>query len=578
MSPLDELEALLRHAEQAGGAFAPEACAASDRLEAFPQAACQLLAQFGLSSFYVPALHGGRLESFAELVQLWRAVAARDLTVAVAHGKTFLGTVCVWVAGDARQASRIGQAVCEGLVVSWGLTERHHGSDLLAGEMCAVRAEGGWRVDGEKWLINNATRGQVLCALVRTDPAGGPRGFSLFLMDKRGLADEAYECLPKESLHGIRGADISGIRYHGALVGQEAMVGKPGQGVEIVLKGLQLSRTACAALSLGAADAALKLAHDFCAQRQVQGRCLLSLPLVRRQLSDIASGLAVAEAVSIVASRSTHALTGEMSVIAPLTKALVPAIVDELVSNAGDMLGARAFLLDEWAHGRFQKLERDHRIVAIFDGSTVVNRNGLINQFRLLARAWLKRQVDTPGLACACDVKAPLPPWRSAKLSLLASAGCSVLQSWPQAVSQLGQLALKPDELGQAAARVMPTVQALDAAIHRVMNDVAQCLVDGRDVPPEAFELAAEVEQCFAAAACLQLWLHNAPAQAGQPWWQGALWLRAALLRLLNALLPNHGVGDSPWDELADQLVSKDGRVSLLADWTSNPKPQQEAA
>ena len=56
-----------------------------------------------------------------------------------------------------------------------------------------------WRLDGEKWLINNATRGQLMCVLARTDPAGGPRGFSLFLVDKRELADGSFRCLPKRS-------------------------------------------------------------------------------------------------------------------------------------------------------------------------------------------------------------------------------------------------------------------------------------------------------------------------------------------------------------------------------------------
>lgn len=88
-----------------------------------------------------------------------RAVARRDLTVAVAHGKTFLGAVSVWVGGTRRQAEELAGLVMDGAAVSWGLTERDHGSDLMAGETVARPDTDGYLVSGEKWLINNASRG-----------------------------------------------------------------------------------------------------------------------------------------------------------------------------------------------------------------------------------------------------------------------------------------------------------------------------------------------------------------------------------------------------------------------------------
>jgi alkylation response protein AidB-like acyl-CoA dehydrogenase len=564
---LHALEQLLCDAEQAGQPFSPAVCAENDRLEQFPAAAAQLLDQFGLPAYYVPAAHGGRLRSFAELVQLWRAVARRDITAAVGHGKTFLGAACVWVANDPGQARRIGGDVAKGVVVSWGLTERHHGSDLLAGELTATPTASGWRLQGEKWLINNATRGQILCALTRTGSTGGPRGFSLFLLDKRELPADQYHYLPKERLHGIRGADISGIAYTQAEVGPQQLVGKLGQGVEIVLKALQLSRTTCVALSLGAADHALRLAYAFCAERRMYERRLLELPLVQRQLGEIVASLLVVEAVGIVASRTIEALPGEMSVIAALAKAFVPSTVDTLIGAAGELLGARAFLMNDYAHGMFQKLERDHRIVAIFDGSTVVNRNSLINQFRGLARAWQSGKVDGQGVAQACDLARSLPPFAPEQLCLLSGGGCSLVQSWPAALGQLTeltQLAQLPQlpqpahagEAGAALDNVLRLAQALDGCVQHVMQDMAQYQPSPRDVPPEAFDLARRYELCFAAAACLQLWLHNRVAANNAGWWRDALWVQAGLLHLLCALQPET-VGDGAlYDGLTAQLMA----------------------
>ncbi|MEF9673530.1 acyl-CoA dehydrogenase family protein [Pseudomonas sp. PCH446] len=98
------------------------------------------------------------------------------------------------------------------------MTERSHGSDLLAGELTATPQDNGWTLEGEKWLINNASRGQVMCLLARTSAAGGSRGYSLFVLDKRLQPDTAFSLLPKVKTHGIRGADISGIALHKAFV------------------------------------------------------------------------------------------------------------------------------------------------------------------------------------------------------------------------------------------------------------------------------------------------------------------------------------------------------------------------
>lgn len=567
-SALPVLERILAAAEQHGMPFSRSVCAEHDRLELFPAAACKVLDEFGIYQYYVPQRHGGKLTSFAELVQLWRAVARRDLTVAIGHGKTFLGAACVWVAGDAAQARKVGDDVSAGVVMSWGLTERGHGSDLLAGELAAVANADGWMVNGEKWLINNASRGQVLCVLARTEPTGGPRGFSLLLMDKRTLPADSYRCLPKELTHGIRGADISGIAYHDAQVPHAALVGDVGQGLEIVLKALQVCRTTCVALSLGAADHALQLTLSFAAQQKKYDRRLLDLPLVRRTIGEVSAMLFTAEAVAVVASRCITALPQEMSVVSALAKAFVPSTVDELIAKLGDILGVRSFLTDGFADGMFQKIERDHRLVAIFDGSTVVNRNALINQFHTLAHAYDQQIRDDTGLSFALDLNATLPEFEPQKLCLLSKGGCSVLQSLQHAAIQMAGLASgqKP------CAATLRLTEALCDAADGVLQECAVYLPSPREVPSAAFDLARRYELCFAGAACIQLWLLNHSSlcggDEGASLWRNELWLQAALVRVLTQLTPTaeHLASDVEiYDLLSDCISTKPGeRVSLL--------------
>lgn len=563
----ERLERQLGDPDLPGTVFSHVNCLSLDAREEFPTAICERLEELGLQEFYVPVEHGGRLESYEQLLQVMRTVARRDLTVAIGHGKTYLGGVCVWVAGTAEQAERLGQAIRSGLPVSLGLTERAHGSDLLAGEVQGVPGEaGGYLVSGEKWLINNATRGSLLSLLTRTDPAGGPRGYSVLLVDKRELPQGSYRHLDKVHTHGIRGADISGITFDQAPVPADAVVGTVGGGLETVLKALQLTRTMCAALSLGAADHALALGLDFARERGLYGRKLVELPQARRALAvstvDVLSG----EALAMVASRAVHTSPGELSLSAAVTKYLLPTSTEEVIAQLTRLLGARAFLKDVYAGGQFQKVDRDHRIVGLFDGNTLVNLTSLVGQFRTLVRAHRRGTGDREGAATAFRLTAPLPPLAPGKLSLVARYGSGVLASLPDSVEALRAAAAEDPAFKPALAaaeRLLPLVDE----VHQQMALYQDALAE---VPVAAFDTARRLSMCFAAASCLGLWA-NTRAEAEQgataELWQEALWLRAALARLLERLGLPDAADPEAYDrvlELALEQRSAGRLVSLL--------------
>nr|QRW40795.1 hypothetical protein [bacterium] len=519
MTGARHFEAALSRLAAPGSAFDPERLAALDEQEAFPAEACAALDGLQLARQYVPSAHGGDLVAFDELSAVVRAVARHDLTVAIAHGKTFLGAVSVWVAGAGDQAGRLAERITAGAIVSWGLTERGHGSDLLAGELTATRTPAGnWRLDGEKWLINNATRAGLLCILARTRPAGGARGFSLFLVDKAELRPGSYTHTSKIRTHGIRGADISGITFHGAQVPASALVGREGSGAETVIRALQLTRTACGALSLGAGDHALELALSAAADREASGRPLGELPFVRRQWGEIAAGLLLAESALVVGARVAHTSPDELSVVSALTKAFVPETVQRAVDGAAGMLGARAHLTRAGAGGALDKLDRDHRIVAIFDGTTLVNRSALITQFPLLARTG-HRPAEAPA---AARLDEPLPPLDPSALRLIAKGGPATVRSLPAAAAA-------------AAGPLAEPARRLAAAAEALHTDLARYRPTAGGVPAAAFALAERYELVHAGACALHLWQAN-PRRHEEPLWRDGVWARAALGRALTAL------------------------------------------
>ncbi|MFF0719027.1 acyl-CoA dehydrogenase family protein [Micromonospora sp. NPDC003816] len=529
------LDAALATAEP----FRPDRVAELDRTETFPTDAVRLLDELGVPDWYVPARFGGASTDHTQLVEVVRTIARHDLTAAIAHAKTYLGAVCVWVAGDPERAERLGARIRAGAVVSWALTERGHGSDLVAGELTATECPDGYRLDGEKWPINNATRAGTVCVLARTSADAGARGHSLFLVDKDRLAPGSYRTLPKARTHGIRGADISGIAFDGAVVPPEALVGRPGAGLEIVLKALQLTRVMAAGLSLGAVDHARELTLRFVRERELYGRRLIELPHVRRSFGEISAAALVAESVVLFAGRAAGALTGEMSVYSAVAKALAPTLVDEAIARCGELLGARAFLTTVYADGAFQKLERDHRIVGIFDGNTFVNRHSLITQFPRLVAGWRQRVRDVAGLRGVevgaglhgVEVGAPTDPGR---LELFSRTGCSLVQSLPFLVEQVRTTA--PESVVRLAAYV------LDAA-ERLHDEMAALPPQGVTAGVEAFDLARRYEWCLAAAAVLHRW----SAEPARP-------ELAATLALIVDRIGGHRPDPAAFDRLTDDL------------------------
>lgn len=567
-----DLEARLAEWARPGGPFDPAVLTAHDEAESFPAEACAALDTWGLPAYYVPVRHGGRQDRLDEFLGLLRRVAARDLTVAVAHGKTFLGGVCAWVAGEDAPSGLLARQVLAGEPVAWGLTEPDGGSDLLAGSLTATRNGSGWQLSGRKWPVNNATRGRLMCVLARTDPQGGPRGFTVFLIDKRATAAGTVRPLPKMPTHGIRGADISGVEFHRARVPAHALVGTVGGGLELVLKSLQLTRIVCVSLSLGAGDHALGLLRRFLGERRLYGRDLATLPHVRGTAGRAVARQFLAEAVAHTAARAAHEVPDELSVVSAVAKAFVPSLVQDQLRLVGDLLGARGFLTGVEGYGGFAKLERDHQVVPLFDGSTWVNRAGLAAVLPLLR----------PGRRAPASVSASPVHWlreehRPAPLDprrlRLAAPRDSVLDALPALVAELGER----EATSGTAAETAALARALLDAYRRLGDDLEGVRPTGGAPSTAAMRLAERYEWCFAGAAALALH-HARPRLQNGLWGQDELWLRGCLALVLEALGSRPTTAVRIYDRLGGLLGSSPQVPVSVLDDTVPDEPARDGS
>ncbi|MGA9526458.1 MAG: acyl-CoA dehydrogenase [Myxococcaceae bacterium] len=512
-----------------------------DEADAYPEAAVRALGEWRYLEHFVPVTAGGKLERFDHGIRLLQAVSRRDLTAAIALGQSFLGSVAVWIAGTEAQRARMSELLRRNGQAALALTEEAHGSDILANEVSAERTPTGFVLRGQKWLINNATRGEVLSVFARTDGSGGLGGFSLFLVDKRKLPEGSFEPLPKKRTHGIRGADISGIRFEDAPLEPEALVGSFGGGAELALKGLQITRVGCAGFSLGAGDTALRLALDFAAARRLYGGTVLEIPHAKSTLLGVFLDQLLCDAVMLVAARAIHVAPEQLSLISAITKYFVPTRVDRAIREAALVLGARHYVREGFAEGAFQKLLRDSAVVSLFDGSTAVNLEGIGLQLpRLASQRARGANVDAELSRALFDLDAPLPAFELSRLQLMNGGEDLVTQGMPVALELL-------DAAAPEAPQVLASVREEAHALWRLFeSEEAQLVERARDRSamkrsPELFAHAHRFSLLWAGAAALQLWLHS--RQGGDTWFRRGEWLALVLARLRAEL---EGGGVSP--------------------------------
>ena len=517
----------------------------SDELESYPTELCKLLHQCAFDEYYIPSQYGGKLTSFEEMLAISRVIARRDLTVTIAHGSTYLGSAVIWLGGSDGQKKHLAARIRQGQKIAFGLTEKSHGSDILANETWAQKVDQGYVLTGEKWLIGNGTRSGAISVFARTHPKGGPRGFSWFLVEKDRLEPNSYTHLPKIKTHGLRGADISGIRFQNCFVPEDALVGSLGSGLELALKALQINRTlhAGAAPSLGQADTALRTTLTFALSRQLYGRNLWEMPNVNHTLISAFLDILICECLSISAVRSLHTAPDQMSLFSAIVKYLAPTQVDALISKLAAVLGARYYLREEHCWGIFQKIVRDHAIVSVFDGSAAVNLHSIVLQLYQLAshRTTVQARAhvaDDEALQVYLDttfnLTQPLPPFNPNQLELYNRGLDYPIQGLETALAQLKTLS----STDQLAADVL---EAIIKLTHYLIDKIRQqdafvLELGGQHIAKlskssDLFELAQQYCLFHAATTCVLIWAHNRQ-RLGDFFARGE-WLALSLQRLL---------------------------------------------
>jgi isovaleryl-CoA dehydrogenase len=260
-----------------------------DRHETFNLPLFKKLGDLGLLGVTVPERFGGSGLDAVAAVIAHEELAAVDpgFTLAyLAHSMLFANNLAV--NGDDAQRARYLPPACSGAsVCGMAMSEPNAGTDVLGMQTRARRDGDHYVLDGAKmWITNGCVSSTELgdCFLVYARTAEGPRGVSLFLVEK-GMPGFALGQKISDKL-GMRASPTAELVFSECRVPAANLVGHEGDAVLHMMRNLELERLTLAAMSLGIARRSIEIMNGYARDRKAFGRPLNQFGQIQRHIAD----------------------------------------------------------------------------------------------------------------------------------------------------------------------------------------------------------------------------------------------------------------------------------------------------
>ena len=286
---------------------------ANGEVPAIDTALCEAAAAHGLFGISVPAAFGGSAAPFSCKARITEILAGADFGVAMALVNSHNAADNLARNADPEVARRyVPQIVAGRMAGCTALTEPGAGSDFAAIATRATPMEGGWRLDGAKaWIINATTTGVVIC-YAQTAPGSGAAGIASFVVDaaREGFVREG----PITSALPAMGT--GSFRLDGYRAAQVDMLAPPGVAFKRALGSINGARIYVGAMCCGMVADALAVATAYGSERRSFGEPLFAHQAWRFALAEAAVDLEAARLMVYDAAAKLDAGTDVMGAAA----------------------------------------------------------------------------------------------------------------------------------------------------------------------------------------------------------------------------------------------------------------------
>jgi acyl-CoA dehydrogenase len=181
----------------------------------------------------------------------------------------------------------------------------------------------------------------------------------------------------EEDKMGLRASSTAALAFEGCRVPRANLLGRPGDGLKILLASLNRSRPSVAAHALGIARGAFEDAVAYINERRQSGRRIVEFQGVQFLLADLASELALCEAWLWHVARLVDGGAQDFGVEASMLKLRASDLAMRMTTEAVQLHGGYGYCKDY----RVERLMRDAKITQIWEGTNQIHRQFIGRSF-----------------------------------------------------------------------------------------------------------------------------------------------------------------------------------------------------
>ncbi|QQN73300.1 isovaleryl-CoA dehydrogenase [Croceicoccus sp. YJ47] len=277
-----------------------------DAEDSFPRALWPQMGELGLHGMTVPEEFGGLGLGYLHHVIACEEVSRASASVGLsygAHSNLCVNQIARW-GNDAQKAKFLPKLVSGEHVGSLAMSETNAGSDVVSMKLKADRADGGWTLNGNKFWITNAPYADTLVVYAKTDMDAGAKGITAFLIEKDF---KGFSIGQKIDKMGMRGSPTVELVFDDCFVPDDNVMGGIGEGVKVLMSGLDYERVVLSGIQLGIMQACLDVVLPYLRERQQFGKPIGEFQLMQAKIADMYVALQSARAYVYAVAKACDA-------------------------------------------------------------------------------------------------------------------------------------------------------------------------------------------------------------------------------------------------------------------------------